>query len=76
MSTRSVPDGVVLDCDVDSCLDSLEHGNNTAVYDTGAAAVDAGLTAGWTRLGRGRHACTRGNRQHHEARLTARVTAT
>lgn len=76
MSTRSVPDGVVLDCDVDGCLDSLENGDSTAVYESGTDAVDAGIAAGWTRLGRGRHACNRGNRQHHEARLTARVTAT
>ena len=74
MSTRSVPDGIVLDCDVTGCLDSLDGGDGTAVFDTGEQAVDAGIESGWTRLGRGEHACNRGNRQHHDARLVARVT--
>lgn len=76
MSTRRVDDGIVLDCDVTGCFDSLENGDATAVYDTDTEAVDAGVESGWTRLGRGRHACNRGNRAHHEARLAARVTAT
>jgi hypothetical protein len=76
VSTRIVPTGVVLDCDVTGCWDSLENGDGTAVYDTDSDAVDAGIDAGWTRLGRGQHACNRGNRHHHEARLMARFTAT
>lgn len=75
MSTRRVPDGLVLDCDVTGCLDSLQGEELTAVFDTGAEAVTEGLAAGWTAMGGGRHACNRGNRAHHEARLRARLAA-
>lgn len=76
MSTRRVDDGIVLDCNVAGCFDSLENGDATAVYDTGSEAVDAGIEAGWTRLDQGHHACNRGNQAHHEARLAARATTT
>lgn len=74
MSTRRVTDGIVLDCDVTGCLDSLQGEEMTAVFDSGEQAVTQGLADGWTALGRGRHACIRGNRQHRDARQTAHAT--
>jgi len=75
VSTRRVDDGIVLDCDAPGCLDSLQGEEMTALFDTEAAAVEAGIADGWTDLGNGRHACIRGNRAHHEARTTARTPA-
>lgn len=75
MSTRRVDDGIVLDCDAPGCLDSLQGEEMTAVFDTGAAAVQAGIADGWTALDGERHACIRGNRAHHEARTAARAPA-
>ncbi|MER6183098.1 hypothetical protein [Streptomyces sp. NPDC001652] len=75
MSTRRVTDGIVLDCDVTGCLDSLQGEEMTTVFDTGEEAVSQGIADGWTRLGRGRHACLRGNQAHRNARQAAPATA-
>ena len=75
MSTRRVDDGIVLDCDVTGCLASLQGEETTALFDTAAAAIEAGIADGWTALGDGRHACIRGNQAHHEARRANRTAA-
>ena len=72
MSTRPLACHIV-DCDV--CPDSLENGDTVWHFKTEAEALKWAEEEGWTDLGDGRHACTRSNPAHDDARDAARVPA-